>query len=412
MTDSETHDELFPSVTSDPAYQLCHTLTAHTRSITALKFSPDDSLLVSAGADGWLHFWEPMTGEHLRGFLAHKAGVNDISISLDSLYVATASDDSTSVVYLLNPPQGVAYQPPTLLQVPATYPGEQQESKPQAATEPASPSTHGFSHPAIRRFVGHTAPILSVAFSPKSNLLATSSFDESAIIWDVRRNSELWRIPAHADAIWCVAWDTDGEMILTASADGLIRLWDANSGQCLKTIDNDSNSPVSHAAFTRPSSFLYSSTLSSKLRIYNIHSGKAIRTFRAPGMFSSERWACPVIIVEAPSSFMESNESPHQQHSSEEIYLEKDNKEKESKTKSNPAYPKRSFVREARIIAGSENGKIMIWNIQSKQVTQILEGKDSHTTPVTALAVSSDARIVASGSLEMSAVIKIWKSGS
>lgn len=64
--------------------------------------------------------------------------------------------------------------------------------------------------------------MLSVAFSPKSNLLATGSFDESTIIWDVKRGKALRQLPAHADAVWCVAWDAEGEMVLTAGADGLM----------------------------------------------------------------------------------------------------------------------------------------------------------------------------------------------
>ena len=69
-------------------------------------------------------------------------------------------------------------------------------------------------------------------------------------------------LPAHADAVWTVGWDGEGGMVLTGSTDGLMyvqshydrwmalsierdrRLWDANSGQCLKTLDNDTNSPV------------------------------------------------------------------------------------------------------------------------------------------------------------------------
>jgi len=118
-------------------------------------------------------------------------GINDISISLDSLYIATASDDTTSLVHPLNP-------------LPTT-------------------TTSSLSRPqALRSLAGHTAPVLAVAFSPKSNLLATGSFDESAIIWDVRKGKALRVLPAHADAIWTVGWDGEGGMVLTGSADGLM----------------------------------------------------------------------------------------------------------------------------------------------------------------------------------------------
>ena len=147
----------------------------------------------------------------------------------DSLYLATASDDTTSLIHLF---------------------------------QPLPTSSASFRPIPLRVFSTHTAPVLAVAFSPKSNLLVTGSFDESAIIWDVKGGKVLRVLPAHADAVWTVGWDGEGGMVLTGSTDGLMyvqshydrwmalsierdrRLWDANSGQCLKTLDNDTNSPV------------------------------------------------------------------------------------------------------------------------------------------------------------------------
>lgn len=46
------------TATRTPNYVPSSTLSAHSRAITALRFSPDGTLLASAGADGWLHFWQ------------------------------------------------------------------------------------------------------------------------------------------------------------------------------------------------------------------------------------------------------------------------------------------------------------------------------------------------------------------
>lgn len=151
--------------------------------------------------------------------LTYWLGINDITISHDSLYIATASDDHTSDIHLLHPPPGVTFYPPPLEPSDAS----DTEDRPVAPVPPqSSVSSSSSTVPAIRHLVSHTAPVLSVAFSPKSNLLATGSFDESTIIWDVRRGKVLRQLPAHADAVWCVAWDVEGEMVLTAGADGLM----------------------------------------------------------------------------------------------------------------------------------------------------------------------------------------------
>ncbi|ODN75392.1 hypothetical protein L202_06549 [Cryptococcus amylolentus CBS 6039] len=382
---------LDPTPPSPGPYSCAATIRVHERAITALRFAPDASLLISAGADGWLHFWNPHTSQHVRGFKAHRSGINDISISPDSLYLATASDDHTSDIHLLHPTSGVKFTPP------AMEPVETPEEDDDAHRPKPVPEYVSHTKPrAIRHLAAHSAPILSVAFSPKSNLLATGSFDESVIIWDVSRGRALRQLPAHADAVWCVAWDPEGSMVLTGSADGLIRLWDASTGQCLKTLDNDTNSPVSHAAFAPSASYLYAATLSSTLRIYNIHTGKVIKSFRAPAAFVSEKYPCPILIFEGPKPSKES---------------EADKMEVDEKPQ-NAGQSRKERESNAWIMTGSENGKIIIWNVQTKAIVQVVEGYTSHQSSVVALAVSPDGRTIASGSLEYERSIKIWKTSS
>ncbi|WWC59183.1 uncharacterized protein I303_101732 [Kwoniella dejecticola CBS 10117] len=405
QSNANANAEAGPS--SGPKYLLSQTLSAHNRAVTALRFSNDGQTLVSAGADGWLHYWKPDTGDYIRGFQAHKTGINDISISPDSLYISTASDDSTSSIYYLHPPPA-----------PLTS-----SSIPTSSSSPSSPSPNDEVRVApLRTLIGHTAPVLSIAFSPKSNLLVTGSYDESAIIWDVKKGKILRNLPAHADAIWCVAWDNEGAMVLTASSDGLIRLWDVNTGQCLKTLDNDTNSPVSHASFTPSSYFLLSSTLSSTLRIYNIHTSKVLKTIQAPGVYVTEKFPCPALIFAPPDC--SDNPSLSSPPSPDQDQMEVDQVNSVNGVNGHIQGQGQSSVmtsdgqgqgqrrqattgrKDAWIIAGSENGKIVIWDLQSKSVMQVLEG---HTSTVVALAVHPSGRIVASGSLEPERSIKLWR---
>lgn len=131
-------------------------------------------------------------------------GINDISLSPDGLYLSTASDDRTALVFATDP-----------LVDAVTH----ADDDPESTSRP--PRAHTSAAP-LRTLTGHTAPVLSVAFGPRSNLLVTGSFDESAIVWDVRRGRALRTLPAHADAIWTVGWDAEGALVITGSADGLM----------------------------------------------------------------------------------------------------------------------------------------------------------------------------------------------
>lgn len=59
----------------------------------------------------------------------------------------------------------------------------------------------------------------------------------------------------------------------------------------------------------------------------------------------------------------------------------------------------------AWVIAGSENGKVVIWDLQDRRVLQVLEG---HVSPVVAVAVTPDGRTIATGALEPDRTIKLW----
>lgn len=67
--------------------------------------------------------------------------------------------------------------------------------------------------------------------------------------------------------------------------------------------------------------------------------------------------------------------------------------------------------REAWVVSGSENGKVVIWELGSRRVIQVLEGTgtEAHQRPVVALAVHPDGRSIATGSLEPEKVIHIWR---
>lgn len=107
-----------PTTRERPHYELRHTMRGHTSSISAVKFSPDGTLLASCGwclfisqklKDSGTYFafillsandkvvkiWSPFTGELIRNLNGHTKGLSDIAWSADSVYLASASDDHT-----------------------------------------------------------------------------------------------------------------------------------------------------------------------------------------------------------------------------------------------------------------------------------------------------------------------------
>jgi hypothetical protein len=83
------------------------------------------------------------------------------------------------------------------------------------------------------RFRGHEAAVNGVAVSPDGKLLATAGADNTARLWDAGTGDELRTILKHEASLQSVAFSPDGKRLVVAAADGAVKLLDAGSGQLL-----------------------------------------------------------------------------------------------------------------------------------------------------------------------------------
>ncbi len=80
----------------------------------------------------------------------------------------------------------------------------------------------------VTTLAGHTQRVRSIAFSPDGSLLATASVDGSAKVWDAT-TGQLLRTLDHPGPVRTVVFSTDGTSIATMDWGGIIRIWDACS---------------------------------------------------------------------------------------------------------------------------------------------------------------------------------------
>jgi U4/U6 small nuclear ribonucleoprotein PRP4 len=83
----------------------------------------------------------------------------------------------------------------------------------------------------------HLKAILGIDFSPNGYHIATASEDNTCKIWDLRKRSVLYTIPAHTNLISDVKFQRDGgDYLITASYDNTAKLWTNRTWQPLKTL--------------------------------------------------------------------------------------------------------------------------------------------------------------------------------
>src|ERR1044071_8660253 len=74
---------------------------------------------------------------------------------------------------------------------------------------------------------GRTDTIYRIAWSPDGAYLSSPSEDGTIRIWDARSGACARTLQGHTRAVYSVAWSPDGRRLASASTDKTIRLWEA-----------------------------------------------------------------------------------------------------------------------------------------------------------------------------------------
>jgi tetratricopeptide (TPR) repeat protein len=77
----------------------------------------------------------------------------------------------------------------------------------------------------VHTLTGHSANVVSIAFSPDGRRLATASYDRTTKLWDVQTGQHVFTLLGHTAGLACLAFSPDGCLIVTGSFDATARVW-------------------------------------------------------------------------------------------------------------------------------------------------------------------------------------------
>jgi dynein assembly factor with WDR repeat domains 1 len=122
----------------------------------------------------------------------------------------------------------------------------------------------------------HSNVVYAVSFNnPFSDRIITGSFDNKAVIWDVKSGDPLAELTGHTSEIVCVCFSPNGRHCATGSMDSTAKIFDVDSGRLLHTLSGHSGEIVS-LEFSSDSSKIVSGSFDTTARIWEVSLGSCI----------------------------------------------------------------------------------------------------------------------------------------
>ncbi|MBR6749125.1 MAG: TIR domain-containing protein, partial [Bacteroidaceae bacterium] len=244
---------------------------------------------------------------------------------------------------------------------------------------------------------GHTAVVMSATFSPDGKYIISASDDETLKIWDTQTGKCIKTLVGHTSWIRSANFshDPDGKYIVSASDDETLKIWDTQNWECTKTLEGHTNW-VNSATFSTDGKYIVSASGDKTLKIWD-----------------TQKWECIKTLEGHTSSVNSATFSPDEKYivsaSSDETIkiwstenwecietLEGHTDEVNSATFSTD--PDGRYI-----VSASRDNTIKIWDTQRWECIKTLEG---HTRSVYSANFSTDGKYIVSASDENT--LKIW----
>jgi small GTP-binding protein len=207
----------------------------------------------------------------------------------------------------------------------------------------------------FRTLEGHQDVVLSVAFDPQGETLASGSRDNTVKLWEARSGKLLRTLEGHQSPVHSVAFDPQGEMLASGSQDNTVKLWDTRSGKLLRTLQGHQDQVVS-VAFDPQGGTLASGSADKTVKLWDVRSGKLLRTLKG--------------------------------HQDSTVSV--------------------TFDPQGRTLAsGSDDNTVKLWDARSGKLLRTLEG---HLHPARSVTFDPHSETLASGSLDKT--VKLWDARS
>jgi WD40 repeat protein/predicted Ser/Thr protein kinase len=321
----------------------------------SVAFSPDGTRLLSSGSDPLLRLWDSATGKLLAELRGHTATICQVIFAADGKQALTASWDGTLRAWDL-----------------------------EARRE-------------LKVFGHHPARIYALALSPDGHRVLSAGEQGHIRLWgSPDAPARFSSATAPLDEVRSLAVSSDGRLVASGGNKGQVALYDVATGRRLRELQTmSSGHRVAGIAFGRNDATLLANLEFGAAIIWSVSTGEPLARFEGPPH------GIPQTVALTPDrsvALFVSNTGARifrlPEGAGTPVALQ---------TRS---YPGRAGVLTrdgSTAIVSATDGNLYLWQVATGSELAVLRGHDGSAT---ALAISADDRLVASGSTDNT--IKLW----
>ena len=285
--------------------------------VRSVAWSPDGQMLASGNADGTVRLYGVKSRLPMKTLYLHNERVSDVCFSPDGSHLLSASFDGTIQKWK------IANTLDNLIDVAAGTPNSGRERiawgpNPGQVAFPlgADIIVRDSLEQPPRRFIGKRDSISDLRWSPDGKAMATTTYkgtaqvwdvasasvthdldiqanktlavtwapngkriafavDDGIAIWDLKTVSEVARVVCGQGSINCVDWNSTGNYLAAAGAQGLVHLYDPDSLEPIGSFADHTNG-VSSIRFSPDGTLLASAGVDQIVRIWEVKKGNLL----------------------------------------------------------------------------------------------------------------------------------------
>lgn len=225
------------------------TFTAHEAPIEALAITKDGKFLATGSEDQTAIIWDLASGKSLQTLKGHTGSIMSLAFSGDGKKIATTSADLTVRVWSTG--DGKLLETLAKAEEPKKGP-EPVKDKKDVVKDKKDVAKDKKDVAKDKKVAGKDKkdkgketkvdtkplprPYTSVAFSADGSKVAAGNLEGIIRIWDANSGKELHLLKGH-EGVWAVAFSPDGSKLATGGWDQRIKIWDVASGKEAQSIN-------------------------------------------------------------------------------------------------------------------------------------------------------------------------------